>query len=49
MAIDTGVNASVFVNKIGYYVPLIIRIYYSLNDIIGLNDLDIDLVYLLLA
>ena len=49
MTIDTGVNASIFINKIGYYVPLVIKIYYSLNDAIGLNVLNISLIYLLLA
>ena len=49
MAIDTGINVSVFVNKVGYYIPLVIRIYYNLNDVIGLNVLNIGLVYLLLA
>ena len=49
MAINIGMNASIFINKVGYYIPLVIRIYYSLNDIIGLNVLNIGLVYLLLA
>ena len=49
MAINTSINANIFINKVGYYIPLVIRIYYSLNDIIGLNVLNINLVYLLLA
>ena len=49
MAIDTGINANMFINKVGYCVPLVIGIYYSLNDVIGLNVLNISLVYLLLA
>ena len=49
MAIDTGINASIFISKIGCCVPLVIKIYYSLNGIIGLNVLNIGLIYLLLA
>ena len=49
VAIDTGVNASIFINKIDYNIPLVMGIYYSLNDTIGLNVLNIGLVYLLLA
>ena len=49
MIIDTNVNASMFINKIGYYIPLVIRIYYNLNGIIGPNVLNISLVYLLLT
>ena len=49
MAMNTGINASIFINKIGYYIPLVIEIYYSLNDIIGLNVLNINLIYLLLV
>ena len=49
VAMDTGVNANVFINKIGYYIPLVMRIYYGLNGIIGPNVFDIGLVYLLLA
>ena len=41
MAINTGVNASIFINKVGYYIPLVIKIYYNLNDIIGPNVLNI--------
>ena len=47
--IDTDINASTFINKVDYYISLVMRIYYSLNDIIGLNVLNIGLVYLLLA
>ena len=47
--IDTGVNTSIFVNKIDYYISLVIRTYYGLNDAIGPNVLNINLVYLLLA
>ena len=47
MVMDTGVDANVFINKIGYYIPLVMGIYYSLNGIIGLNVLSIGLVYLL--
>ena len=49
MAIDTGINASIFINKIGYYIPLVIGIYYGLNNVIGPNVLNINLIYLLLA
>ena len=49
MAIDTDINASIFISKVDYSISLVIRIYYSLNDIIGLNVLNISLVYLLLA
>ena len=49
MAIDTDINANIFVNKVSYYIPLVIKIYYSLNGIIGLNVLNINLIYLLLA
>ena len=49
MAIDTNINANMFINKISYYIPLVIRIYYSLNGTIGLNVLNISLKYLLLA
>ena len=49
MAINTDINASIFIGKICYYVPFVIRIYYSLNDIIDPNVLGISLVYLLLA
>ena len=49
MAMDTGVNANMFINKIGYYIPLVIRIYCNLNGTIGLNVLNISSVYLLLA
>ena len=27
MAMDTDINASVFVSKVGYYISLVIRIY----------------------
>ena len=49
MAINIGINANIFINKVNYYIPLVIRIYYSLNDIIGPNVLNISLIYLLLA
>ena len=49
MVIDTGINASTFINKIGYYIPLFIKIYYSLNSAIGLNIINISLIYVLLA
>ena len=49
MAINIGINANIFINKISYYIPLVMEIYYSLNGIIGLNVLNIGLVYLLLA
>ena len=49
MTIDTNINASVFVSKIDYYIPLVIRIYCDLNDIIDPNVLNINLIYLLLA
>ena len=42
MAINTDINANIFVNKISYYVPLVIRIYYSLNGVIGLNVFNIN-------
>ena len=49
MVIDIGINASVFINKVGYYIPLVIRIYYSLNGVIGPNVFNIGLIYFLLA
>ena len=49
IAINIDINAGVFINNIGYYISLIIRIYYSLNGTIGPNVLSIGLVYLLLA
>ena len=49
MIIDTNINASIFINKVDYYIPLVIEIYYSLNGIIGLNVLNIILIYLLLT
>ena len=49
MAIDININESIFINKIDYYIPFVIKICYSLNDIIGLNVFDIGLVYSLLA
>ena len=49
MAIDTNIDAGVFINKISYYIPFVIKIYYSLNDTIDLNVLNISLIYLLLA
>ena len=49
MAIDTNINASIFINKISYYIPLVIGIYYGLNGIIGLNVFNINLIYLLLT
>ena len=49
IAIDTGVDTGVIINKVGYYVSFVMGIYYSLNGTIGLNVLNIGLVYLLLA
>ena len=49
MAINTDINASIFINKVDYYIPLVIGIYYSLNGVIGPNVLNISLIYLLLA
>ena len=49
MTIDTGINVNIFINKVGYYVPLVIGIYYNLNGIIDLNVLGISLIYLLLT
>ena len=49
MVIDTDINASVFVNKADYYISFVIKIYYSLNGVIGLNVFNINLIYLLLA
>ena len=49
VAINTDINANIFISKAGYYVPLVMRIYYSLNGIIGPNVLNIGLVYLLLT
>ena len=49
MAIDTNINGSIFINKIGYYIPLVIKIYYSLTDIIGPNVFTINLIYLLIT
>ena len=48
VAINININANIFINKIDYYIPLVIGIYYSLNGIIRLNVLSINLVYLLL-
>ena len=49
VAMDTNINANVFISEVGYYVPLVIKIYYDLNGAIGLNVFNISLVYLLLA
>ena len=49
MAIDIDINGNIFISKVGYYIPLVIKIYYNLNDVIGLNVFNISLVYLLLA
>ena len=49
MAMDTGINANIFINKVNYYVPLVMKIYYNLNGIIGPKVLNISLIYLLLA
>ena len=49
VAIDTGINANIFISKVGYYVSFVIGICYSLNGVIGLNILNINLIHLLLA
>ena len=49
MVINISINAGIFINKIGYYISLVVRIYYSLNGTIGPNVLNISLIYLLLA
>ena len=49
MAINISINADIFISKIDYYIPLVIKIYYNLNNIIGPNVLNISLIYLLLT
>ena len=49
MTINTDINASIFISEIGYYISFVIKIYYNLNDTIGLNVFNINLIYLLLA
>ena len=49
MAMDTSINANIFIGEVGCCVPFVMGIYCGLNGIIGPNVLDIGLVYLLLA
>ena len=49
MAIDTNINTGIIINKISYYISLVIKTYYNLNGVIGPNVLNINLIYLLLA
>ena len=49
MTIDTNINKGIIINKINYYISLVIGIYYYLNGTIGPNVLNISLIYLLLA
>ena len=49
VTINTDIDTGVIINKINYYISFVIGIYYNLNGIIGLNVLNISLIYLLLT